>query len=156
MSQLPKQSQAAAAFAKRWASRGYEKGETQPFWLELLQDVFNVEHVYDYIHFEERIKFKHTSYMDAHIPATHVIIEQKSLDVDLDASIRQSDGSLLTPAEQAKRYGYELPYSMRPRWIVACNFAKFLIYDMERPTEKPQEILLKNLGKEYHRLHFFD
>lgn len=154
MSQLPKQSQAAAAFAKRWASRGYEKGETQPFWLELLQDVFNVEHVYDYIHFEERIKFKHTSYMDAHIPATHVIIEQKSLDVDLDASIRQSDGSLLTPAEQAKRYGYELPYSMRPRWIVACNFAKFLIYDMERPTEKPQEILLKNLGKEYHRLHF--
>ncbi len=154
MSQLPKQSQAAAAFAKKWAGRGYEKGETQPFWLELLQDVFNVEQVYDYIHFEERIKFKHTSFMDAHIPATHVIIEQKSLDVDLEASIRQSDGNLLTPAEQAKRYGYELPYSMRPRWIVACNFAKFLIYDMERPTEKPQEILLKDLGKEYHRLHF--
>lgn len=154
MSQLPKQSQAAAAFAKKWAGRGYEKGETQPFWLELLQDVFNVEQVYDYIHFEERIKFKHTSYMDAHIPATHVIIEQKSLDVDLEASIRQSDGNLLTPAEQAKRYGYELPYSMRPRWIVACNFAKFLIYDMEHPTEKPQEILLKDLGKEYHRLHF--
>lgn len=154
MSQLPKQSQAAAAFAKKWAGRGYEKGETQPFWLELLQDVFNVEQVYDYIHFEERIKFKHTSFMDAHIPATHVIIEQKSLDVDLEASIRQSDGSLLTPAEQAKRYGYELPYSMRPRWIVACNFAKFLIYNMEHPTEKPQEILLKDLGKEYHRLHF--
>lgn len=154
MSQLPKQSQAAAAFAKKWAGRGYEKGETQPFWLELLQDVFNVEQVYDYMHFEERIKFKHTSFMDAHIPATHVIIEQKSLDVDLEASIRQSDGSLLTPAEQAKRYGYELPYSMRPRWIVACNFAKFLIYDMEHPTEKPQEILLKDLGKEYHRLHF--
>lgn len=154
MSQLPKQSQAAAAFAKKWAGRGYEKGETQPFWLELLQDVFNVEQVYDYIHFEERIKFKHTSYMDAHIPATHVIIEQKSLDVDLEASIRQSDGSLLTPAEQAKRYGYELPYSMHPRWIVACNFSKFLIYNMEHPTEKPQEILLKDLGKEYHRLHF--
>lgn len=154
MSQLPKQSQAAAAFAKKWAGRGYEKGETQPFWLELLQDVFNVEQVYDYIHFEERIKFKHTSYMDAHIPATHVIIEQKSLDVDLEASIRQSDGSLLTSAEQAKRYGYELPYSMRPRWIAACNFSKFLIYNMEHPTEKPQEILLKDLGKEYHRLHF--
>lgn len=154
MSQLPKQSQAAAAFAKKWAGRGYEKGETQPFWLELLQDVFNVEQVYDYINFEERIKFKHTSFMDAHIPATHVIIEQKSLDVDLEASIRQSDGSLLTPAEQAKRYGYELPYSMHPRWIVACNFAKFLVYNMEHPTEKPQEILLKDLGKEYHRLHF--
>lgn len=154
MSQLPKQSQAAVAFAKKWAGRGYEKGETQPFWLELLHDVFNVEQVYDYIHFEERIKFKHTSFMDAHIPATHVIIEQKSLDVDLEAPKRQSDGTFLTPAEQAKRYGYELPYSMHPRWIVTCNFAKFLIYDMERPNEKPQELLLENLGKEYHRLSF--
>lgn len=154
MSQLPKQSHAAAAFAKRWAGRGYEKGETQPFWLELLHDVFNIEHGVDYIHFEERVKTKHTSFMDARIPATHVIIEQKSLGVDLEASKRQSDGAVLTPAEQAKRYGYELPFSMRPRWIVACNFAKFLIYDMECPNEKPQEVLLENLGKEYHRLSF--
>lgn len=154
MIQLPKQSHAAAAFAKRWAGRGYEKGETQPFWLELLHDVFNIEHGVDYIHFEERVKTKHTSFMDARIPATHVIIEQKSLGVDLEASKRQSDGVVLTPVEQAKRYGYELPFSMRPRWIVACNFAKFLIYDMECPNEKPQEVLLENLGKEYHRLSF--
>lgn len=154
MSNRSKQSQAAAAFAKEWAGRGYEKGETQTFWLQLLRDVFSVEQPYNYIHFEERIKFKHTSFMDGYIPSTHVIIEQKSLDKDLNASIKQSDGSFLTPAEQAKRYGYELPYSQRPRWIVACNFAKFLIYDMEHPHDDPQEVLLENLGKEYHRLNF--
>ena len=147
MSNRSKQSQAAAAFAKEWAGRGYEKGETQTFWLQLLRDVFSVEQPYNYIHFEERIKFKHTSFMDGYIPSTHVIIEQKSLDKDLNASIKQSDGSFLTPAEQAKRYGYELPYSQRPRWIVACNFPKFLIYDMEHPHDDPQEVLLENLGK---------
>ena len=29
-------------FVKRWSTRGYEKGEAQPFWLSLLRDVFNI------------------------------------------------------------------------------------------------------------------
>lgn len=149
-----KQRQAAATFAKEWANRGYEKGETQKFWLQMLQDVFAVENPYDYILFEERIKIKHTSFMDAYIPATHVIIEQKSFGVNLLASAKQSDGTFLTPAEQAQRYGYDLPYSERPRWVIVCNFSKFLIYDMEHPQEAPQEVLLKNFAKEFHRLNF--
>ena len=37
------------------------------------------------------------------------MIEQKSINKSLTAAIRQSDGSMLTPFEQAKRYSSELP-----------------------------------------------
>ena len=83
-----------------------------------------------------------------------MLIEQKSIDKDLRKGIKQSDGSLLNPFQQAKRYAAELPYSERPRWIVTCNFAEFLVYDMEQPNGEPQQILLENLGKEYYRLQF--
>ncbi len=48
----------------------------------------------------------------------------------------------------------ELPLSKHPRWVVTCNFQKFCVYDMERPDGEPQEILLKDLEKEYYRLSF--
>ena len=83
-----------------------------------------------------------------------MLIEQKSIDKDLRKGIKQSDGSLLNPFQQAKRYAAELPYSERPRWIVTCNFAEFLVYDMEQPNGEPEQILLENLGKEYYRLQF--
>ena len=88
------------------------------------------------------------------IPSTHVLIEQKSIDKNLKAAIKQSDGSLLSPFQQAKRYAAELPYSQRPRWIVICNFAEFHVYDMERPGGDPEVILLADLEKEYYRLQF--
>ena len=88
------------------------------------------------------------------IPSTHVLIEQKSIDKNLKAAIKQSDGSLLSPFQQAKRYAAELPYSQRPRWIVICNFAEFHVYDMERPGGDPEVILLTDLEKEYYRLQF--
>jgi len=144
----------AKRFAEVWKNRGYEKGETQSFWLSLLRDVFRVEHPDEFIKFEEQVKLDHTSFMDGHIEATHVLIEQKSLDKDLNKPIKQSDGSLLTPFQQAKRYAAELPYSMRPRWIVLSNFKSFLVYDMEQPNGEPEEILLENLEKEYYRLQF--
>lgn len=34
---------AAKAFAAKWAGRGYEKGDTASFWLELLRDVVGVK-----------------------------------------------------------------------------------------------------------------
>lgn len=37
------QSAAAAAFAERWKDRGYERGESQPFWIDLLSNVYGVE-----------------------------------------------------------------------------------------------------------------
>lgn len=145
---------AAKAFAKEWQGRGYEKGESQIFWLSLLRDVFDIKKPEDFIFFEEQVHLDHTSFIDGTIPSTHVLIEQKGLGKDLRKGIRQSDGSLLTPFQQAKRYAAELPYSQRPRWIVTCNFSSFLVYDMERPTGEPEEILLENLEKEYYRLSF--
>ena len=129
---------AAKKFAADWKGKGYEKGQSQPFWLSLLRDVFGVEHPEQFIIFEEQVHLDHTSFIDGTIPTTKVLIEQKGLDKDLKKPIRQSDGALLTPFQQAKRYITELPLSQHPRWVVTCNFAKFLVYDMERPRPPPE------------------
>ena len=145
---------AAKEFARQWKDKGYEKGQSQPFWTALLRDVFGVEKPEDFIVFEEQVKLDRTSFIDGHIPATKVLIEQKSLGKKLDAPIRQSDGTKLNPFQQAKRYIAELPLSQHPRWVITCNFAEFHVYDMENPKGEPEVILLKNLGKEYYRLQF--
>lgn len=145
---------AAKEFAAQWAGKGYEKGQSQPFWLSLLRDVYGVEHPETFITFEDQVALDHTSFIDGFIPATHVLIEQKSLGKDLNKPIRQSDGTLLSPFQQAKRYSAELPYSQRPRWIVTCNFSQFYVYDMERPTGEPEIIELKDLEREHYRLQF--
>ena len=148
------QQQAAAQFAAEWEGKGYEKGESQPFWMALLHNVYGVEHAEKYISFENQVKLSNTSFIDGFIESTHVLIEQKGLDKDLRKPIRQSDGTMLTPFQQAKRYAAELPYSKRPRWVVVCNFQSFLVYDMEQPNGEPEEILLKDLGTDYYRLQF--
>ena len=146
---------AAAEFAERWKDRGYEKGESQPFWIDLLSNVFGVEMpTAGFIRFEDHNKVDASNFIDGRIPTTRVLIEQKSLDKDLRAPIRQSDGSLLNPFQQARRYVVSLPVSEHPRWIVTCNFKEFLVYDMEQPNGEPEQILLENLGKEYYRLQF--
>ena len=145
---------AAKEFSAQWAGKGYEKGQSQAFWLSLLRDVYGVEHPETFITFEDQVALDHTSFIDGFIPATHVLIEQKSLGKDLNKAIRQSDGTLLSPFQQAKRYSAELPYSQRPRWIVTCNFAQFYVYDMERPTGEPEIIELKDLEREHYRLQF--
>jgi len=148
------QKTAAGEFAERWKGRGYEKGESQSFWLELLQKVSGVEDPYSVISFENQVRLSSTSFIDAYIESTHVLIEQKSIDKDLRKAIPQSDGSLLTPFQQAKRYAAELPYSRRPRWMVMCNFRTFHIYDMENPQGEPEVIELANLETDYWRLDF--
>ena len=148
------QQQAAKNFAAYWKGKGYEKGESQPFWLSLLRDVYGVEHPEKFIQFEEQVHLDHTSFIDGTIPATHVLIEQKGLGKDLNKPIKQSDGALLTPFEQAKRYILELPVSQHPRWVVTCNFSTFYVYDMERPHGEPEIIQLENLERECYRLQF--
>ena len=146
---------AAAKFADRWKGRGYERGESQPFWIDLLTNVFGVETLTDgFIRFEEHQKVDASNFIDCRIPSTRVLIEQKSLGKDLRAPSKQSDGSLLNPFLQARRYVVSLPVSEHPRWIVTCNFSEFLVYDMEQPNGEPEQILLANLGKEYYRLLF--
>ena len=145
---------AAKAFAEYWKDRGDEKSDSQSFWLALVRDVLGVAEPEKFILFEERVKLDHTSFIDGHIPSTHVLIEQKKKGLNLRSPIRQSDGTLLNPFQQAQRYSAALPYSLRPRWIITCNFEEFLIYDMEKPTGEPESILLKDLAKEYYRLQF--
>jgi len=148
------QQAAAAAFAERWRGRGYERGESQTFWMELLAEVFGVKAPGTFIRFEERVKVGTTNFIDGHIPSTRVLIEQKSLGTALDKDLVQSDGARKTPFDQALDYVKGLPLSEHPRWIVTCNFAKFRVYDMEH-RERPAEVVrLEDLGREYYRLQF--
>lgn len=148
------QRKAAKEFAEYWKGKGYEKGESQPFWLSLLNEVYGIEKPEQFITFEEQVHLDNTSFIDGMIPSTHVMIEQKSLGKDLNKKIQQSDGTFLTPFQQAQRYSASLPYSQRPRWIITCNFESFCVYDMEHPTGEPEIILLENLEREYYRLNF--
>ncbi|MBQ6568452.1 MAG: hypothetical protein IJL80_15505, partial [Treponema sp.] len=176
------QTRAAKEFSERWAGKGNEKQEAQSFWIDLLQNVLGVEIPTKHIEFEKPVKRQslrivnyfptesretsselegknlsediHTNFIDAYIAGTKVLVEQKGADIDLHKAYKQSDGALLTPFQQAKRYADEMPNSMRPRWIVACNFSEFLIYDLELPNGEPQQIFLKDLPKEYYRLQF--
>ena len=149
------QKKAAKEFAERWKNKGYEKGESHKFWIDLLENVLGIIDAVDFIKFEDTVHIdKATGFIDGFINETKVLIEQKSINKDLKKAIKQSDGSLLNPFQQAKRYSAELAYDKRPRWIVTCNFKSFLVYDMNNPNGEPEEILLKDLPKEYYRLSF--
>ena len=152
------QKQAAKQFVKEWTGKGYEKGETQRFWIDLLHTVFGIDNPTKMMEFELPVKTitkeKGSDFIDAYIHPTKVLIEQKGSHVDLNAKAKQSDGAELTPYQQGRRYAAGLPVSMTPRWIVVCNFQTFEVHDMEHPNDAPQIIQLADLEKEYHRLSF--
>ncbi|MBP5202364.1 methylase [bacterium] len=145
---------AAKEFADFWKNKGDERQETARFWIGLLCDVLGMENPAKRIEFEKKVQLKHTSFIDAYIPETKVLIEQKSSDVDLRKEAKQSDGAMLTPYRQAKRYADEMPNSLRPNWIVVCNFQEFLIYDMEKPHDEPVQVMLKDLPDKFECLQF--
>lgn len=152
---------AAKQFASDWADRGDEKQETQSFWLSLLQKVYDVAEPEKFISFEKTVTVDDaktgrstTKFIDGYIGATRVLIEQKGAKVDLNKGEVQSDGSLLSPYQQARRYGGYLPANQQPRWIVVCNFREFRIHDMNRPNDTPEILLLSDLEKEFSRLNF--
>jgi len=151
------QAKAANNFAKQWSGKGDEKQETSRFWIQLLQNVLGVSDPAGYIEFEKKVQLSHTSFIDAYIPETRVLIEQKGASIDLQKKAKQSDDSMLTPFEQARRYVEEMKVSEKPRWVVVCNFQEFDIYDFEKEGPArymPDVVLLKDLEKEYHRLSF--
>ena len=131
-------------FIEQWRGRGYEKGETQKFWLQFLRDVLNISTPENFVQFELPVKLEHTNWIDVFFPDSKVIIEQKSLDKNLDA---------VNAYEQAQKYINGLPLSMHPKFIVTCNFREFLIYDMETLGE-PQKILLEELPEKFHAFDF--
>ncbi len=145
-------------FANKWlALPGDEKQETSRFWLELLQSVLGVRNPMDVVRFEERVRVESsTRFIDAYLPDTRVIIEQKSAGVKLDEPQLQSGGAVLTPYEQAKRYSDNLPYDKRALWILTCNFREFRIHDMNsaEPAVPASIISLNELPEQWHLLRF--
>ena len=101
MKTTAKQAKAAKKFVENWQGHGYEKGEAQKFWIDLLTNVFRVRDIANFIFFEEQVRDKIqnktiTNYIDAYIPSTKVMIENKASHKDLQELIKQSDGRMRT------------------------------------------------------------
>ena len=150
------QRKAAKEFAERWRDKGYEKGDTQPFWYDLLENVLGVKKPSECINFEGQVKTERntTDFMDGFIESTLILIEQKSLNIDLNKAAKQSDGQLLTPYMQARKYIDNLPRSKHPKYVITCNFKSFNIYDMEKSNGQPEIIYLEELEDDFYRLNF--
>ena len=149
------QKEAAKRFAKKWEGQGREKQDDSKFWLELLSFVFRIEDPFKLIEFQKPVKMESsTRFIDAFMPETRVLIEQKGVDIDLSKKYQQSGGDMLTPYEQARRYDQWMLPDEHPLWIVVCNFRSFEIHDMRHPFDAPEVVLLENLANEYTRLSF--
>lgn len=146
----------AVEFVNRWIDKGDEKQHSQLFWTDLLSNVLHSTVNNETVKFEYRVQLGHQSYIDVYLPDSRVIIEQKGSDIDLFKAAKQSDGTELTPFEQAKRYNVELPFSQKARWIVTCNFKSFLIYDMDKDLKgkDPVRIELEELPERINELQF--
>lgn len=120
----------AAKFAESWAGRGDEKSETQQYWRDLLDKVLLIPNTSDRqtLWFERRTALD--GFIDALMIQARVLVEQKSLGVDLDKP-EPRQGTMVTPVEQAKRYSDSLPPSERPSVLITCNFGLFRLYDLE-------------------------
>ncbi|WP_246955346.1 DNA methyltransferase [Brachybacterium sp. Marseille-Q7125] len=143
----------ARKFAQAWAGRGYEKGDTASFWLELLRDVVGMEDVTTNVRFENQTDNR--GYIDVTIRDAKTVVEQKSIGVDLDKpELRQ--GELVTPFQQARRYANSLRNSERPDTIIVCNFSTFRIHDLDqsKPEQNYVEFQLSELPEQLHLLDF--
>ncbi|MBX7555681.1 N-6 DNA methylase [Streptomyces sp. tea 10] len=144
---------AAKQFADKWAGRGYEKGDTSSFWLELLRDVVGMEDVTTNVRFENRTTER--GFIDVVIRDAKTVIEQKSLGIDLD-KVETRQGVAVTPFGQAKRYADSLRNSERPDTIIVCDFDHFRIHDLdsEHPEQHYEHFRLAELPEQLHQLDF--
>lgn len=148
------QRNAATKFYNDWRGIGDEKSDSQRFWIDFFTNVLGIEDVLQKIQFEKRVMVDgQTKYIDVYIPETRVLIEQKSIDKDLNKKIPQSDGSMRTPFEQGRNYAQWMIPNETPLWIVACNFRSFEIHDMNKPNEPAVTIFLEEVR---NKLPLFD
>lgn len=146
----------AAAFAAEWSGRGYEKGDAQVFWTELLQQIVGMQNISRNVRFEYRTASG--GFIDCLIPDAGVIIEQKGLGVDLDKP-EERQGRMVTPFEQALAYAESFPRNRQPRFVVVCNFSTFRVHDRDacprsELASKYVEFTLEELGQNPHLLDF--
>ena len=152
------QKKEAIRFARKWSGEFKEDGNTAPFWLSLLGDVFGVNHPEEYISFEDTVKHEEKGpslFVDAWLPHTRVLIEQKNSDAELDKKYLRH-GRNLTPYEQAFEYDQTQPVDERAKYIITCNFHEFWIYDMNEPEalRKTIKLSLKDFPDHYDELKF--
>lgn len=126
----------AESFASRWANKGNENQDTQRFWIDFYQNVLGVEDAVSRLEFEKPVSTDastHEGYIDVFIPSAKTLVEQKSLGIDL-AKEETRQGRKVTPAKQGNAYAQGMPLSQQPRYIIACNFAEFWVFDRERDS----------------------
>lgn len=129
-------------FVDTWSVHGIqrivgEKQQTQKFWNGLVRDVLGRPDLEKQA--EPEYKTAANGFIDMLYPDARVLVEQKSSDVDLDKP-EPRQGTMVTPAEQAKRYADALPPSLKPRYLCTCNFQTFRFYDLDEDplaTHKP-------------------
>ncbi len=126
----------AESFASRWANKGNENQDTQRFWIDFYQNVLGVEDAVSRLEFEKPVSTDastHEGYIDVFIPSAKTLVEQKSLGIDL-AKEETRQGRKVTPAKQGNAYAQGMPLSQQPRYIIACNFSDFWVFDRERDS----------------------
>ncbi len=146
--------EAARQFHNKWNNRGKEKQDDQSYWVDFLQNIMGVENVTDRIEWQKEIiqPNKRPGWIDAYIPETKTIIEQKSLGIKLDAPQQGHEGK--TPYEQAKMYDNCLPQSQKAKWIVLSNFSEIWVYDMDSAYPEPVKFTLADIPTKYSYFDF--
>lgn len=146
--------EAARQFYYKWKDKGSEKQDDQSYWLDLLQKVFGITDATDRTEFQKPVPDEHgvSNWIDVYIPETKVLIEQKSIGIDLSKPQAGHNGK--TPYEQAKSYDNGLPYDEKSRWIITSNFAEIRIYDMNQKKPEPVKLMLSELPDKFHILDF--
>lgn len=149
------QEQAAKKFVERWrAEEGNEDRQSRSFWIELAQDLMGISNPTHVLDFERKVRGRK---IDVFYEDMGVLIEQKSRGVDLDKkSERSKKAGEETPYQQAKWYADNLPYSVRPRWIVVSNFDEFRIHDLDAddPEHDYTTVTLDELADQLHLFGF--
>ena len=149
--------EAVRQFIRKWSdpNNGNENQHARSYWIEVFKNILGADDVTDRLDFEKNVIVDgHTKHIDAYIPETHVLIEQKSKGIALEKPGLQSGGDKLTPYEQAKRYNDNLAYDEKARWIVTSNFSEIWIYDMNQKVPQPVKIALADLQTKLHLLDF--
>lgn len=146
---------AARHFVNKWMERGKEQQEGRSFWEDLLEKVYGVENVRDEIEFEKPVLFDGTwKHIDVYVKNSKTVIEQKSRTVNLGDKELQSDGKELTALEQGIRYFEKLDKPDSGRFVIACNFKEFLIWDSYHKNSAPIRFPLEQLPDKWRELKF--
>lgn len=137
--------EAARQFYQRWANKGKEDEDARSYWIEFLQNIVGMDRVTERIDFEKKVVGPdgNTKRIDAYIPETKVLIEQKSLNIDLSKP-QQGHGGM-TPYQQAKMYDNSLPLSEKAKWIIVSNFQEVWVYDMDTKVPEPKKYTLMDV-----------